>query len=152
MATSKKPTEAFEMASFDFAKFTDSFRQIAEKNMAQSTDAYEQIKVAAEEATQTAQKAFDAFREGTAALSNKAFENARTNTEASLAFFEKLAGAKTLSELIELQGEFFRTSFETLAAQAKETQQLTVKVTENSTAPVKAAAEKAVEAVTPKAA
>jgi phasin len=151
MATAKN-TQAFELASFDFAKFADSFRQIAEKNMAQSTDAYEQMKAAAEEATQTAQKAFDALREGTATLSNKAFENARTNTEAGLAFFEKFAGARTLSELVELQGEFFRTSFETLAAQTKETQELTVKVTEKSTAPVKAATEKAAVAVSPKAA
>jgi phasin family protein len=65
---------------------------------------------------------------------------------------EKMAGAKTFSEVMELQGEFFRTSFENLAAQAKETQELTVKVSEKSTAPVKAAAEKAVETATHKAA
>lgn len=148
MATAKKTTEAFEPAPFDFAKFADSFRHLTEKNMAQGTEAYDKFKVAAEEATETAQKAFDALREGTAAMSNKAFENARTNTEASLAFFEKLAGAKTVSELIELQGEFFRTSFENLAAQARETQELSVRISEESATPVKEAAGKAVEAAT----
>ena len=152
MATAKKPTEAFELAPFDFAKYADTFRQMAEKNIAQSTEAYDQFKVAAEEATATAQKAFDAMREGSAALSNKAFENVRANTETSLAYVEKLAGAKSWSEFVELQGEFIRTSFETFAAQAKETQELTVKVSENSAAPVKAAAEKAVDAVASKAA
>ena len=152
MAAPKKSAETFEFVPFDFAKTNEMFRDMAEKGMAQSTEAYETFKAAAEDATATAQKSFDAMRAGGVEISAKAFENAKTNTEASLNFLEKLAGVKSVAEVFELQGEYFRNSFETLTAQVKEAQEMAVKVGENSAAPVQKATEKAVENVTNKAA
>ncbi|MCG6857921.1 MAG: phasin family protein [Salaquimonas sp.] len=150
MSTTKKSaTDAFQFPQFDMSKFdivklSETYRDFAEKAMSQSTEAYEKYKSAAEEATASAQKSFDAMREGVSVLSAKAIENTKTNTEAGVAFVEKLTGAKTLAEVLELQGEFFRSTFEMLASQAKETQDLAVKVGGKAVAPVKAAAEKAV--------
>jgi phasin family protein len=70
-------------------------------------------------------------------------ENTRVNTETGVAFVEKVTKAKTFAEVLELQGEFFRSAFERLSSQAKEVQELTLKVTEKAAAPVKAQAEKA---------
>ena len=154
MATAKKPAGNFEFPEFNVAKMSDSFREAAEKAVAQNTEAYEQFKVAAEEATESAKQAFEAAREGALALSSKAFENTKANADASIIYMEKFAAIKSVSELMELQSEYFRNSFEVLSAQAKEAQELTAKVSEESTAPVKAVAEKAaakaVEAVTQK--
>jgi phasin len=136
-----------EKAQADFAKFTESFRDAAEKGVAQSTEAYDKFKVMAEEATAAAQKSFDAMREGMTTLSTKAMENARVNSEAGVAFVEKVTKAKTFAEVLELQGEFFRSAFERLSAQAKDAQELTLKVSEKAAAPVKAQAEKASAAV-----
>ncbi|MEC9343136.1 MAG: TIGR01841 family phasin [Pseudomonadota bacterium] len=153
MTTAKKTTtDAFQFPQFDVskldvAKLSETYREFAEKAMKQSTEAYETYKNAAEEATASAQKSFDAMREGATVLSAKAIENTKANTEAGVAFVEKLTGAKTFAEVLELQGEFFRSAFETLASQAKETQDLAVKVSEKTVAPAKAAAEKAMAEV-----
>ena len=143
-AAKKAANDAFDFAAFDIAKVTESFRELTEKSIAQGTEAYEQFKLAAEDATASAQKTFDAMRDGAAELSAKALENTKANTEASMAFIEKLTNAKTFAEAVELQGEFFRTSFETLSTQAKEAQELSVKLGEKASAPVKEATEKAV--------
>lgn len=141
-------TEMFDKAQADYARMNESFRQMAEKSVAQSADAYEKFKTIAEEATATAQKSFDAMREGMTVLSTRAMENARVNTEAGVAHVEKLTRAKSFAELLELQGEFFRSAFDTLSAQSKEAQELTAKVAQDATAPVKAQAEKATAEVT----
>lgn len=157
MSTAKKTAnDAFDLASFDFAKMSEAFREMTEKSISQGNDAYEQFKLVAEDATASAQKSFEAMREGMSELSAKALENTKANTEASMAFIEKMTGAKTFAEAVELQGEFFRNSFETLTAQAKEAQELTLKVGEKATAPVKQtvveATEVAKKAATQKAA
>jgi phasin len=148
MSTAKKTTVPFEFPQFDLAKVSDSFREATEKTLANNAEAYEKFKAAAEEATESAKKAFEAAREGALAISAKAFENTKANTEAGIAYLEKLSAIKSVSELMELQGEFFRNSFEVLTTQTKEAQELTMKVSEESAAPVKQAAEKAVETVT----
>lgn len=139
--------EMFDKAQADYAKMSESFRDMAEKAVAQSTEAYGKFKTMAEEATAAAQKSFDAAREGMTVLSTKAMENTRANTETGVAHVEKLARAKTFAEVLELQGAYFRASFEVLAAQAKEAQELAVKVAGEVSAPVKAQAEKATAAV-----
>jgi phasin len=141
-----KKTDAFPFAQFDVAKMSESYRDYAEKAVAQSTEAYDKFKAVAEEATVSAQKSFDAMREGVAALSAKAIDNARVNTEAGVAFIEKLAAAKTLADVFELQGEYFRASFETLSTQAKEAQDLVTKTGEQASAPAKTVVQKAVKA------
>lgn len=140
-----KKTE-FPFAQFDYSKVAETYRDFAEKAVAQGTEAYDKFKVAAEEATASAQKSFDAMREGFAALTAKAIENTRINTEAGVAFIEKLQGAKTVAEVLELQGEYFRQAFETLTGQAKEVQDLATKTGEKAAAPAKAVAQKVVKA------
>lgn len=144
--TKKPANDLFPFAQFDFSKLNESYREFAEKALAQSTEAYDKYKAVAEEATANAQKSFDALREGVATLSAKAIENTRANTEAGVAFVEKLAAAKSLAEVLELQGEFFRSAFDTLASQAKETQELAVKIGEKTAAPAKQAVEKVAKA------
>jgi phasin len=144
MANTKNPAaDMMEKAQADLANVSESFRQMAEKGVAQSSEAYAQFKALAEDATSAAQQSFDAMREGMTVLSTKAMENAKANAESGVAFVEKVTKAKTFAEVIEMQGEFFRSAFERLSAQAKEAQELTMKVTEKAAAPVKASADKA---------
>ncbi|MFZ1814604.1 MAG: TIGR01841 family phasin [Rhizobiaceae bacterium] len=143
MATKKPANDAFQFAQFDYSKLNETYRSIAEKAIAQGTEAYDSFKVAAEEATVSAQKSFEALRDGMSEISAKTMENTRANTDAGVAFFEKLTSAKTLAEALELQGEYFRSAFETIATQAREVQELSAKVGEKTVAPAKEAVEKA---------
>ncbi|MEZ5871727.1 MAG: phasin family protein [Nitratireductor sp.] len=158
-AAKKSATDAFQVSQFDFSSLNETYREMAEKAVAQGTEAYDKLKAAAEEATASAQKSFDAFREGVTEISAKTMANTKANADAGVAFFEKVSAAKTFAEVLELQGEFFRASFETIANQAKEVQELSMKVGEKTAAPAKVAVEKAaapmveaIEKVAPKAA
>jgi phasin len=143
---STKKSDLFPFPQFDFSQFGESYRAFAEKAIAQSNEAYDKFKAAAEEATANAQTSFEAVRDSFAVLVSKAVENARINTEAGVAFLEKLAAAKTMAEVIDLQAAYFRSTFENLTSQAKEAQELVVKAGEKATAPVKTVVQKAVKA------
>ncbi|MBZ7920500.1 phasin [Ensifer adhaerens] len=142
MAT-KKTDDVFSLSSFDPAKFTDSFRDFAEKGAVQSKEAYAKMKTAAEEATKTVEATLESAQTGTVELGLKAIDALRTNAENSLSHMEALLGVKSLSELVELQTGFIRKQAELAVEQAKTMQEATKKVAENVTKPGKEAAEKA---------
>jgi phasin len=147
MAAAKKNADVFAFPGFDFAKMNESYRQFAEKGMVNGSEAYEQFKTAAEDMTTSAQKSFDAMREGVSALMKQSIENAKANTDAGVAFVEKLSTAKTFSEVVELQSAYFRSAFEQMVGQAREAQEMSMKTAEKVAAPAKAVAEKAAEQV-----
>ena len=142
MAT-KKTDDVFSLSSFDPAKFTDSFRDFAEKGAVQSKEAYAKMKTAAEEATKTVEATLESAQTGSVELGLKAIDALRTNAENSLSHMEALLGVKSLSEFVELQTSFVRKQAELAVEQAKSMQEATKKVAENVTKPGKEAAEKA---------
>ncbi len=142
MAT-KKIEDAFSL-SFDPAKFTDGFREFAEKGALQSKEAYAKMKTAAEEATKTVEATLENAQSGSVELGLKAIDALRTNAENSLSHMEALLGVKSLSELVELQTAFIRKQAEIAVEQAKSMQEATRKVAENVAKPGKDAAEKVV--------
>ena len=144
MATEKNPVgEMLEKSQADFAKLSASMREMTEKSFAQGTDASEKLRSSMETATAAAQKSFDVLRDGMSTIASKAIENANANIEAGMGFLEKVSKAKTFAEVLELQGHFFRESFDRLSMQIKEAQEVTMKSAEKAAAPVKAQAEKA---------
>ncbi|WP_113554024.1 phasin [Rhizobiales bacterium] len=142
MAT-KKTDDVFSLSSFDPAKFTDSFRDFAEKGAVQSKEAYAKMKTAAEEATKTVEATLESAQTGSVELGLKAIDALRTNAENSLSHMEALLGVKSLSEFVELQTSFVRKQAELAVEQAKSMQEATKKIAENVTKPGKDAAEKA---------
>jgi phasin family protein len=131
-----------EKTQADFAKMSESMREMAEKSLAQSADAGEKLRSSMESATAAAQKSMDILRDGMSTITRKAIENANANIEAGMGLLEKVSKAKTFAEVLELQGHFFRESFERLSMQIKEAQEVTMKSAEKAAAPVKAQAEK----------
>ena len=128
-----------EFPSFDASKATDQVRAFAEKGLEQSKEVYAKVKTGAEEA----QKALESTYE--TAKSVKTIAALRTNTEAGFSHLEALIGAKSLSEVIELQTAFIRKSAETAVEQAKELQTVTTKAAEDVSKPLKAVFEKVVK-------
>ncbi len=144
MATKKtKEAEVFSFPAFDAAKVTDTYREFAEKGVAQSKEAYSRIKTAAEDATKTMETTMDTAQAGTVALGLKAIDTMRVNTENTFAHMEALLGVKSVSEFFELQTAFIRKQAELAVEQAKSMQEATKKVAENVAKPGKEAAEKA---------
>lgn len=118
------------------------FREFAEKSVSQARDAYAKMKTATEEATGLAEETFENARDGAMAMGVKAIDAAKTNSDASFALVRDMFGAKSMSDLVELQSAFARKQFETMAEQMKELQALGEKYITTTTRPVSAKVEK----------
>ena len=114
--------ENVEFPSFDASKATDQVRAFAEKGIEQSKEVYAKVKTGAEEAQKALESTYETAKSVGSDLSLKTIAALRTNTEAGFSHLEALVGAKSLSEVIELQTAFLRKSVETAVEQAKELQ------------------------------
>ncbi|MDH6265593.1 phasin [Rhizobium sp. SG_E_25_P2] len=139
----KKTDDVFAMNAFDPSKFTDNFRDFAEKSSVKTKEALAKMKEATEEAGKTVEATMHSAQSGAVEFGMKAIEILRANTESSYAHMESLLGVKSVAELFELQSAFVRKQAETAVEQAKSLQETSKKVAEQVTMPGKAAAEKA---------
>ncbi|MFK0165863.1 phasin [Rhizobium sp. NPDC090279] len=142
MATVKKD-DVFSTAAFDPSKFSESFRDFAEKGATQSKEAFAKLKAATEEAGKTVEATVQTAQAGSVEIGLKAIDVLRTNAESSLAHMEALLRVKSVAELFELQTAFIRKQAEVTVEQAKSIQDTTKKVAEKLAKPAKDAAEKA---------
>lgn len=148
MAKTAEKTAEFEnveFPTFDASKATDQFRAFAEKGVEQSKEAYAKLKTGAEETQKALETTFEAARSASSDLSLKTISTFRDNAEAGFAHLEALVGAKSLSEIVELQTAFLRKRVEAGVEQAKELQAATSKAAETVSAPIKTVFEKAVK-------
>lgn len=144
MAT-KKTDDVFSIAALDPSKFSENFREFAEKGATQTKEAYAKIKEAADEATKTVEATLESAQAGTVEIGLKAIDALRTNAENSLSHMEALLGVKSVAELFELQTAFLRKQAELAVEQARTLQETSKKVAEQVAAPGKSAAEKALK-------
>jgi phasin len=129
------PFEAFAFPTPSF-EVPAAFRDLAEKSVSTARDTYAKIKSAADDATGLVEETLETAREGAFAIGVKALDATKTNTDASFELVKDLFGAKTMSEVIELQSRFARKQFDTLAEQFKEFQALGEKLVSDTTKPV----------------
>ncbi|RWX77331.1 phasin [Neorhizobium lilium] len=135
--------DMFSFSAFDPAKFTEGFRDLAEKGASQTHEAYIKMKAAAEEATKTAESTMQSAQAGSMELGIQTIEALRTTADMSLLHMEALMGVKSVSELVELQTSFLRRQAEMTVAQAKAIQESALKLADTVAKPGKDAVEKA---------
>lgn len=143
------PKDVFSFSTFDPSKFSESFRDFAEKGAAQSKEAFAKMKAATEEASKTVETTVQSAQAGSVELGLKAIDALRTNADMSLSHMEALLGVKSVAELVELQTSFFRKQAEVTIEQAKAMQEAAKKVAETVTKPGKEAVEKVVSTFKP---
>lgn len=139
-------TESFdnvEFPSFDASKATEQLRDFAEKGVEQSKEVFAKFKDNAEQAQKAFEGAFEGVKDATSELSLKTISAWRSNAESVFAHLESLVGAKSVSELVELQSAFVKKSLETGVEQAKDFGAAAQKAVEKAAEPVKEAFEKA---------
>jgi phasin len=140
----------FEMPKFDMPNFEmpkvevpAAVRELAERSVAQAKDTYERMKAVAEETTDVIEDTYATYTQGAVELTGKAIEAAKTNTNAAFDFAKDIMTAKSIAEVVEKQTAFVRSQFEAFVNQGKELQVLAQRIGTEASAPVKAAAEKA---------
>jgi phasin len=114
----------------------EGVRALAEKTVAQTREAYDRSWDAFDASLTTFERSFDAAGQGAAAFNRKVVDMARRNVDASFDLATSLAGAKNLTEVVQLQAAFWRKQFGVLAAQAEEVRALSTKVTVDMTTPM----------------
>jgi len=140
--TKTKTAETVEFPTFDASKAADQVRDFAEKGIEQSKQAYARLRTGSEEAQKAFESTYEAVRSSASDLSLKAIAAMRTNAEAGFAHLEALVGARSLSEVVELQTSFLRQRFEDAVSQTKDFQSVAAKAAEEVAKPIKSAVEK----------
>ncbi len=92
---------------------------------------------ALEEAIDALERSFDAAGQGATAFNRKLIDLAQRNLNSGFDLAKKLAGAKKLGEILELQSAFIRSQFDVFANQAGEIRALTTKIAADTTEPIK---------------
>ncbi|MGC2409301.1 MAG: phasin family protein [Methyloceanibacter sp.] len=133
-ATANKNPESFNpVAQFEALKFDtavpEAVRAFAETAVTQTREAYERSKATLEAGLEAMERSYDAAGHATAALNRKIIDIAQRNINSSFDLAKSLAGAKTLAEMVELQGAYWRKQFEMLMTQAEEVRALSINAT-----------------------
>ncbi|HLO23161.1 MAG TPA: phasin family protein [Methyloceanibacter sp.] len=143
--TFRKAAKEFEALKLD-TTVPESVRALAEKTVNQSREAYERGKEQLEEAIDALERSFDAAGQGATAFNRKLIDLYQRNLNSAFDLAKKLAGAKTLGEIVELQSAFIRSQFDVFASQASEIRALTTKIAADTTEPIKHQVTKTFEA------
>jgi hypothetical protein len=86
----------------------DALRVLAERNVVQTREVYEQSKNTLQAVLESWQKSFGSAGQNAIALSRKMFDAAGRNMDNGFDFAIGLAGARNLSEVIELQAAYWQ--------------------------------------------
>jgi len=148
--TTKTVVGGFEMPKFDIPNFEvpkvempAAVREFAEKSVAQAKDSYERMKAVAEETTDMIEDTYATYSQGAIEFTGKALDAAKANTAAAFDFAKDLMTSKSIAEVVEKQTAFARAQFEAVVNQGKDLQALAQRIGNETAAPAKAAAEKA---------
>ncbi|MDY8108700.1 phasin [Fulvimarina sp. 2208YS6-2-32] len=131
------------MMGMDPSKMTETFRAMTEKSMEQSKDAYGRMRAAADEASKALESTMENAHQGSLQLSKKALDAMRANADLGFRHLDAMMGAKSFSEVIEMQTGFLREQAELNTTQAKEIQAMTQSVAQELMKPGKDAFDKA---------
>jgi len=135
--TNNAAASNIEFPAFDANKATDQFRVFAEKGLEQSKEVYSRMKQGAESAQKSVETTLETTRVASGELSLKAIAAMRSNVDAGFSHLEALVAAKSLAEVMELQGRFVRARFEAMLDQSKDIQSAASKAAEDMSRPVK---------------
>ena len=115
----------------------ESVRATAEKAVDQSREVYDRSKDALDASVATLERTFDAAGQGAVAFNRKIIDIAQRNVNSGFDLAKSLAGAKNLSEMVELQAAYWQKLLTTLTPQAEELRALATKMAAAASQPLK---------------
>ena len=104
--THRKTTALFEQ--FPVAQVPDTFRVLAERNVAHTRELYEGSKNTLQAVLESWQKSFGAAGQGAATLNRRFIDLAERNINTGFDLATGLAGARDFGEVMELQATYWR--------------------------------------------
>jgi len=115
----------------------EAVRAMAEKAVDQSCEVYDRSKDALDASVATLERTFDAAGQGAVAFNRKIIDIAQRNVNSGFDLAKSLAGAKNLSEMVELQAAYWQKLLGALKSQAEEVRALSTKMAAAAGEPLK---------------
>lgn len=135
-------TKSNKMPEFEIPA---TVRDMAEKSIAQAETAYGDFQVAAQEAVEKLDKSTAAVKEGSADYGQQAAAFVQTNINDGFAFVRQLVGAKNAGEFLQIQTDYVQKQASALSDQTRTLAELSQKVAEQVSQPIKESVEASVE-------
>ena len=144
MDATSNPQTAAEQARKNYQDVTtpgaavpENVRAMVEKAVDQSREVYDRSKDALDASVATLERTFDAAGQGVVAFNRKIIEIAQRNVNSGFDLAKSVAGAKTLSEMVELQAAYWQKLLGALTSQAEEVRALSTKMAAAAGEPLK---------------
>ena len=115
----------------------ENVRLLAEKAVAGTREVYDRSKDALDASVATFERTFDAAGQGAVAFNRKIIDIAQRNVNSGFDLAKSLAGAKNLSEMVEVQAAYWQKLLGTLKSQAEEVRTLSTKLAAATGEPLK---------------
>ena len=135
MSATDNPQTAFEQGRKNYRDLTtpdaalpETVRAMVEKAVDQSREVYDRSKDALDASVATFESTFDAAGQGAVAFNRKIIDIAQRNVNSGFDLAKSLAGAKNLSEIVELQADYWQKLLGALTSQAEEVRALSTKM------------------------
>ena len=116
----------------------EAVRALAEKSVAQTRELYDRSKDALDASIALFEKTFDAAGQGAAVFNRKIIDLGRRNVNSVFDLAKSLAGARNLSDIVQVQATHWQKQVSVLTAQAEEVRALSTKVAADTAEPIKA--------------
>ena len=152
MSATDNPQTAFEQGRKNYRDLTtpdaalpETVRAMVEKAVDQSREVYDRSKDALDASVTTLESTFDAAGQGAVAFNRKIIDIAQRNVNSGFDLAKSLAGAKNLSEIVELQAAYWQKLLGALTSQAEEVRALSTKMAAAAGEPLKAQAKRSMD-------
>jgi phasin len=123
----------------------EAVRAMAEKTVAHTREVYDRSKDTLDASLATVERTFDAAGQGAVAFNRKVIDIAQRNVNSGFDLVKSLAGAKDLSEIVELQVAYWQKLLDTLTSQAEEVRAVVTKMATAAGEPLKQQAKRGVD-------
>jgi phasin len=144
MSATDNPQTAFEQGRKNYRDLTtpdaalpETVRAMVKKAVDQSREVYDHSKDALDASVATFERTFDAAGQGAVAFNRKIIDIAQRNVNSGFDLAKSLAGAKNLSEIVELQAAYWQKLLGALTSQAEEVRALSTKMAAAAGEPLK---------------
>ncbi len=143
-ATPGMSSEAFETPP-EALEVPKEALEFAQKSVDQAQVAFEKVKDVAQDNVQVFEAVASAYKSGVVDFQKKAMEFTQKNMEEAFAFSRKLFSTKEFGEVVSLQQNFVKDQAEAFKAQAGELNEIAVRLTTETSQPLKSSFEKSVK-------
>ena len=115
----------------------EAVRALAEKSVAQTRELYDRSKDALDASIALFEKTFDTAGQGAAVFNRKIIDLGRRNVNSVFDLAKSLAGARNLSDIVQVQAAYWQKLLGALTSQAEEVRALSTKLAAAAGEPLK---------------